>query len=78
MQNVMQNNCAVFRDPAGGQNLIHKVHGGIGDIATTDRSLVGIPTDDAGIRQSDRAGGGDDGLGGKPSRGAHAREGTRA
>src|SRR4029079_3312190 len=23
-----------------GQNLIHKVHGGIGDVATTDRSLV--------------------------------------
>jgi succinate dehydrogenase / fumarate reductase flavoprotein subunit len=43
MQHVMQNNCAVFRTGevlAEGQNLIHKVHGGIGDIATSDRSLV--------------------------------------
>src|SRR6266853_1544877 len=35
MQNVMQNNCAVFRTGEilhEGQNLIHKVHGGIGDI----------------------------------------------
>ena len=43
MQHVMQNNCAVFRTGEilhEGQNLIHKVHGGIGDIATTDRSLV--------------------------------------
>jgi len=43
MQNVMQNNCAVFRTGevlSEGQNLIHKVHGGIGDVATSDRSLV--------------------------------------
>jgi succinate dehydrogenase / fumarate reductase flavoprotein subunit len=43
MQHVMQNNCAVFRTGEilhEGQNLIHKVHGGITDIATTDRSLV--------------------------------------
>src|SRR5213075_1105819 len=43
MQHVMQNNCAVFRTGEilhEGQNLIHKVHGGIGDVATTDRSLV--------------------------------------
>src|ERR1700716_627275 len=43
MQNVMQNNCAVFRTGeilAEGQNLIHKVHGGIGDVSTADRSLV--------------------------------------
>jgi succinate dehydrogenase / fumarate reductase, flavoprotein subunit len=43
MQHVMQNNCAVFRTGDilnEGQNLIHKVHGGIGDVATTDRSLV--------------------------------------
>src|SRR5689334_1880744 len=43
MQHVMQNNCAVFRTAdllTEGQNLIHKVHGGIGDIATSDRSLV--------------------------------------
>src|SRR5450432_4229696 len=36
MQNVMQNNCAVFRTGDvlhEGQELIHKVHGGIGDIA---------------------------------------------
>jgi succinate dehydrogenase / fumarate reductase flavoprotein subunit len=43
MQKVMQNNCAVFRTGEvlqEGHNLIHKVHGGIGDVATTDRSLV--------------------------------------
>jgi succinate dehydrogenase / fumarate reductase, flavoprotein subunit len=43
MQHVMQNNCAVFRTGeilSEGQNLIHKVHGGVSDIATTDRSLV--------------------------------------
>jgi succinate dehydrogenase / fumarate reductase flavoprotein subunit len=43
MQNVMQNNCAVFRTGEvlhEGQNLIHKVHGGIVDIAVTDRSLT--------------------------------------
>ena len=43
MQHVMQNNCAVFRTGEvlqEGQNLIHKVHGGIGDIAATDRSLM--------------------------------------
>jgi succinate dehydrogenase / fumarate reductase flavoprotein subunit len=43
MQHVMQNNCAVFRTGEvlqEGHNLIHKVHGGIGDVATSDRSLV--------------------------------------
>jgi succinate dehydrogenase flavoprotein subunit len=43
MQNVMQNNCAVFRTGdllQEGHNLIHKVHGGVGDVATSDRSLV--------------------------------------
>jgi succinate dehydrogenase / fumarate reductase flavoprotein subunit len=43
MQHVMQNNCAVFRTGDvlhEGQNLIHKVHGGIGDVSTADRSLV--------------------------------------
>jgi len=43
MQLVMQNNCAVFRTGdilSEGQNLIHKVHGGIGDVSTSDRSLV--------------------------------------
>src|SRR6187399_2938518 len=43
MQHVMQSNCAVFRTGeilTEGQNLIHKVYGGIGDVATTDRSLV--------------------------------------
>jgi succinate dehydrogenase / fumarate reductase flavoprotein subunit len=43
MQHVMQNNCAVFRTGdvlKEGQELIHKVHGGIGDIATFDRTLV--------------------------------------
>jgi succinate dehydrogenase / fumarate reductase flavoprotein subunit len=43
MQHVMQNNCAVFRTGDvlnEGQNLIHKVHGGIGDISVSDRSLI--------------------------------------
>ncbi len=43
MQHVMQNNCAVFRTGEvlhEGQNMIHKVHGGITDIAVSDRSLV--------------------------------------
>jgi len=43
MQHVMQNNCAVFRTGEilnEGQNLIHKVHGGISDISVTDRSLI--------------------------------------
>jgi succinate dehydrogenase / fumarate reductase flavoprotein subunit len=43
MQHVMQNNCAVFRTGdvlKEGQELIHKVYGGIGDIATFDRTLV--------------------------------------
>ena len=43
MQHVMQNNCAVFRDGdvlQEGQNLIHKVNGGISDISVSDRSLV--------------------------------------
>ena len=43
MQHVMQNNCAVFRTGEvlhEGQNLIHKVHGGIGDISVSDRSLI--------------------------------------
>jgi succinate dehydrogenase / fumarate reductase flavoprotein subunit len=43
MQHVMQNNCAVFRTGEvlhEGQNLIHKVRGGIGDVAVSDRSLV--------------------------------------
>src|SRR3979490_999808 len=43
MQHVMQNNCAVFRTGEilnEGQNLIHKVHGGIGDISVADRSLT--------------------------------------
>ena len=43
MQQAMQNNCAVFRTGdilSEGQNLIHKVHGGIGDIGITDRSLI--------------------------------------
>src|ERR1700694_2583252 len=43
MQHVMQTNCAVFRTGEvlnEGHNLIHKVHGGIGDIAVSDRSLI--------------------------------------
>ena len=43
MQHVMQNNCAVFRTGDilhEGQNLIHKVHGGISDISVSDRSLI--------------------------------------
>src|SRR5436853_6317047 len=43
MQKVMQTNCAVFRTGEvleEGHHLIHKVHGGIGDISVTDRSLI--------------------------------------
>jgi succinate dehydrogenase / fumarate reductase flavoprotein subunit len=43
MQQVMQANSAVFRTGEvlhEGQDLIHKVHGGIGDIAVSDRSLI--------------------------------------
>src|SRR5213083_2135373 len=43
MQHVMQNNCAVFRTGEvlqEGHNLIHKVHGGMSDVGTSDRSLV--------------------------------------
>src|SRR6476646_10042626 len=43
MQRVMQNNCAVFRTGEvlqEGQNLIHKVNGGVSDISVSDRSLV--------------------------------------
>jgi succinate dehydrogenase / fumarate reductase flavoprotein subunit len=43
MQHVMQTNCAVFRTGEvlnEGKELIHKVYGGIGDIAVSDRSLV--------------------------------------
>ncbi|MCX7306595.1 MAG: FAD-binding protein, partial [Afipia sp.] len=43
MQRVMQNNCAVFRTGDvlhEGQEMIHKVHGGIGDVSVSDRSLV--------------------------------------
>src|SRR6267154_862768 len=43
MQHVMQENCAVFRTGEvlhEGQEKIHKVYGGIGDIAVSDRSLI--------------------------------------
>src|SRR5260221_1202806 len=43
MQHVMENNCGVFRTVEvlhEGHNLIHKVHGGIGDVSITDRSLI--------------------------------------
>src|ERR1044072_7498367 len=43
MQQGMQNNCAVFRTGEvlhEGQQLIHRVHGGIGDIAVSDRWLI--------------------------------------
>jgi succinate dehydrogenase / fumarate reductase flavoprotein subunit len=43
MQHVMQTNCAVFRTGEvlhEGQDLIHKVHGSISDVGTTDRSLT--------------------------------------
>ena len=73
MQHVMQNNCAVFRtgevlqrrpepDPQGAWR--HRRH-------RHDRPLAGLefrPDRNARIRQSDRAGGGDDGLGGEPHR----------
>ncbi|MDQ8729616.1 succinate dehydrogenase flavoprotein subunit [Bradyrhizobium sp. LHD-71] len=43
MQGVMQNNCAVFRTGevlTEGVKLINEVYSGVGDLATTDRSLV--------------------------------------
>jgi succinate dehydrogenase / fumarate reductase flavoprotein subunit len=43
MQKVMQTNCAVFRTGEvlhEGQDLIHKVHGGISDVGVSDRSLT--------------------------------------
>jgi succinate dehydrogenase / fumarate reductase flavoprotein subunit len=43
MQNVMQNNCAVFRTGdvlQEGHNLIHQVFGGMSDLRITDRSLI--------------------------------------
>jgi succinate dehydrogenase / fumarate reductase flavoprotein subunit len=43
MQQVMQNNCAVFRTGevlSEGKELIKKVHGGVGDVGVSDRSLV--------------------------------------
>src|ERR1700723_542853 len=72
MQHVMQNNCAVFRTGEilnEGQNLIHKVHGGIGDISVSDRSLTwnsdlivqAVVTMDSAANRTE-------------SRGAHARE----
>src|SRR5689334_22110969 len=43
MQQVMQNNCAVFRTGEvleEGSKLIHQVHAGIDDLRVTDRSLI--------------------------------------
>ena len=43
MQKVMQTNCAVFRTGEvlhEGQDLIHKVHGGVSDVGVSDRSLT--------------------------------------
>jgi succinate dehydrogenase / fumarate reductase, flavoprotein subunit len=43
MQKVMQNNCAVFRTGevlTEGVKLINEVYSGVGDLATTDRSLI--------------------------------------
>ena len=43
MQKVMQTNCAVFRTGEvlnEGVKLINEVYSGVGDLATTDRSLV--------------------------------------
>jgi succinate dehydrogenase / fumarate reductase flavoprotein subunit len=43
MQQVMQNNCAVFRTGEileEGSKLIHEVHAGISDVRVTDRSLI--------------------------------------
>ena len=43
MQQVMQNNCAVFRTGAvlqEGSRLIHQVNDGIGDVRVSDRSLI--------------------------------------
>ena len=73
MQNVMQNNCAVFRtgdvlqegkgpDPQGAwRHRRHQCDGSLADVEFR-------PDRDAGIRQPHRAGGGDDGFGGEPHR----------
>ena len=81
MQKTMQNNCAVFRTGevlAEGQKLIHEVWRGAADVQG-HRPLddLELRSDrDAGVRQPDHPGRGDDGVARQPqeSRGAHARE----
>ena len=73
MQMVMQNNCAVFRTGevlAEGKEKIHAAWRSGADVSVTDRSLdLELRSRrDAGIRQSDRSGGGDDGGRGQPPR----------
>ena len=73
MQKVMQSNCAVFRTGEvleEGSRLIHDVMAGAGDRQGV-RPLADLelrPDRDAGIRQSDRPGGGHHGLRGQPHR----------
>ena len=73
MQKVMQNNCAVFRTGEvleEGHKLIHDVYDGMRR-RPRHRPLADLefrPDRDAGVRQSDRAGGRHDGLGAEPHR----------
>ena len=82
MQKAMQENCAVFRTGevlAEGHERIHEVWRGARR-HPRHRPLADLehrPDRDAGIRQPDRPGGGDDGSARSTapnSRGAHARE----
>ena len=73
MQKVMQNNCAVFRTGEvleEGHKLIHDTYRR-GVRRARHRPLADLefrPDRDAGVRQPDRAGGGDHGRGAQPHR----------
>jgi succinate dehydrogenase / fumarate reductase flavoprotein subunit len=81
MQQVMQNNCAVFRTGEvleEGHKLIHEVYGGISDIGVSDRSLIWnsdlIETLEYDNLIAQSVVSMDSALNRTESRGAHARE----